>query len=73
MNILLVEDDRQVADFIVSELTAAGHGCVYAGDGEAGMQCALAASFDVMIIDFTTVEAHTGMSSSTVMLNKQSA
>lgn len=51
MNILLVEDDRQVADFIVSELTAAGHGCVYAEDGEAGMQCAREASFDVMIID----------------------
>ena len=51
MNILLVEDDKQVADFIVAELTVAGHGCVHKSDGEAGYAAACNASFDVMVID----------------------
>jgi two-component system, OmpR family, response regulator len=51
MNVLLVEDDKQVGDFIASELRAAGHSCVHANDGEAGLQAATNASFDVMVID----------------------
>lgn len=51
MKVLLVEDDRQVGDFIVSELNAAGHSCVHALDGEAGRQAASDASYDVMVID----------------------
>ena len=51
MNILLVEDDNQVADFIVAELTVAGHSCVHEPDGEAGYATACSASFDVMVID----------------------
>ncbi|MEZ5503730.1 MAG: response regulator [Halioglobus sp.] len=51
MNVLLVEDDPQVADFIVGELEAAGHTCVHAGDGHAGQQAAITAAFDVMVID----------------------
>jgi two-component system OmpR family response regulator len=51
MNILLVEDDRQVAEFIVAELIAAGHTCVHAPDGEAGREAAASASYDVMVID----------------------
>ncbi|HEY6132149.1 MAG TPA: response regulator transcription factor [Halioglobus sp.] len=51
MNVLLVEDDKQVGDFIVTELRAAGHTCVYALDGEAGYQAATSAAYDVMVID----------------------
>lgn len=51
MNVLLVEDDKQVGDYIVSELHAAGHSCVYRQDGEAGYQAATNAGFDVMVID----------------------
>lgn len=51
MNVLLVEDDRQVAEFIVSELQAAGHTCTHALDGEAGQREARSAAFDVMVID----------------------
>jgi two-component system OmpR family response regulator len=51
MNVLLVEDDKQVGDFIVSELCAAGHSCVHTGDGEAGHVAATNGSFDVMVID----------------------
>ena len=51
MNILLVEDDKSVGDFIVAELTAAGHQCVHQLDGEAGYQAALKDTYDVMVID----------------------
>jgi two-component system OmpR family response regulator len=51
MNVLLVEDDRQVGDFIVAELVAVGHTCVHALDGEAGLEAAANATFDVMVID----------------------
>ena len=51
MNILLVEDDKRVAAFIVAQLSAAGHTCVHALDGEAGNQAASAGNYDVMVID----------------------
>ncbi len=51
MNILLVEDDRQVGEFIVSELKAAGHDCVHEMDGAAGLERATDEAFDVMVID----------------------
>jgi len=51
MNILLVEDDKQVGEFIVAELHAAGHTCIHALDGEAGYQAASKASHDVLVID----------------------
>jgi two-component system OmpR family response regulator len=51
VNILLVEDDGQVAEFIVSELNAAGHDCVHELDGEAGLRRATSAAFDVMVVD----------------------
>ncbi|MEJ6540274.1 MAG: response regulator transcription factor [Halioglobus sp.] len=51
MNVLLVEDDKQVGDFIVTELTAAGHCCVHELDGAAGLRAAQNATFDAMVID----------------------
>jgi two-component system, OmpR family, response regulator len=51
MNVLLVEDDKQVGEFIVAELRAAGHFCIHAFDGEAGQRAAASANFDVMVID----------------------
>jgi two-component system OmpR family response regulator len=51
MNVLLVEDDKQVGDFIVTELTAVGHRCVHELDGAAGLRAAKSATFDVMVID----------------------
>jgi two-component system OmpR family response regulator len=51
MNVLLVEDDMEVAEFIVAELTAAGHTCVHTPDGEAGREAAAIAAYDVMVID----------------------
>ena len=51
MNILLVEDDNQVAEFIMAELAAAGHRCQHALDGREGLDVAENGSFDVMVID----------------------
>jgi two-component system OmpR family response regulator len=51
VNVLLVEDDRQVGTFIASELQAVGHTCTHALDGEAGRREAQSAAFDVMVID----------------------
>ncbi len=51
MNVLLVEDDKQVGEFIVAELVAAGHSCVHALDGEAGQRAASDATYDVMVVD----------------------
>lgn len=51
MKVLLVEDDTLVADFVVSELIAAGHACAHEVDGEAGYTRARAEQFDVMVVD----------------------
>lgn len=51
MNVLLVEDDTLVADFVVAELIAAGHQCRHEVDGQAGLDRALADSFDVLVVD----------------------
>lgn len=51
MKILVVEDERRVADFIARGLAAEGHGVTLAGDGEAGLAAARAGSFDVLIVD----------------------
>ncbi|MGB1140939.1 MAG: response regulator transcription factor [Halioglobus sp.] len=51
MNILLVEDDNQVAEFILAELSAAGHRCARATDGQDGLEVAASDTFDVMVID----------------------
>ena len=48
MNVLVVEDDKQVGEFIVAELRATGHSCVHALDGEAGQQAAVGAAFENM-------------------------
>lgn len=51
MNVLLVEDDSLVADFVVAELRAAGHQCAHELDGQSGLDAALAQAFDVLIVD----------------------
>lgn len=51
MQILLVEDDKQVGEFIAAELAAAGHQCAYHSDAVAGLGAASAARFDVLIVD----------------------
>ena len=51
MRILLVEDDRKTAGFILSGLKQAGYGVVHAADGEAGLAAFTDSPFDVAVVD----------------------
>lgn len=52
MRILLIEDDKSAADFILRGLKEHGHAAVHAADGREGLfQAASAAKFDALIVD----------------------
>lgn len=51
MNILIVEDDPEMRDFLVQGLTQAGHKVITAADGASGLDLALRETFDVMVLD----------------------
>ena len=51
LNILVVEDDPETARFITNGLKRFGHDAVLAGDGESGLELALAESFHVAVVD----------------------
>jgi len=48
---LVVEDDATIAEFVERGLREAGFGVDRAADGEAGLELALAAPYDVAIVD----------------------
>ena len=51
MRILLVEDDRKIASFVVKGLKAAGYAVDHAPDGEEGLHLAMTQSYDTAIVD----------------------
>ena len=51
MNVLLIEDDKDVGEFIHGELLAAGHSCVNKHNGEEGLREALCGRYDVLVVD----------------------
>lgn len=51
MRILIVEDDRWVAENLYDFLESRGHQCDYAGSLEAARACLLRAEFDCLILD----------------------
>ena len=51
MNVLLVEDDLSVGEFVVQQLTAAGHQCRHLADGQSGLEAARDGGHDVMVVD----------------------
>ncbi len=51
MYILVVEDDADVAKFLVTGLREAGHVVEFAGNGTDGLMLAQTKHFDVMILD----------------------
>ena len=51
MHVLIVEDDRTVAEYVARGLKDAGHQYEYADNGKDGHYQATTAEFDVMIID----------------------
>lgn len=51
MRILVVEDDPGILDFVVRGLSEAGYAVDVAADGNAGLSTALAADFDLILLD----------------------
>ena len=51
MRLLVIEDDREAADYLKKALREAGHMAEVANDGEAGLALALDDSFDVLVVD----------------------
>ena len=51
MRALLVEDDPAIAEFVVRGLREAGYAADHEADGEAGLEAAARAAYDVAIVD----------------------
>ncbi len=51
MKILVIEDDREAADYLQKAFTEAGHTAHVAGDGETGFALADSGDYDVMVVD----------------------
>jgi two-component system OmpR family response regulator len=51
MRILIVEDDREAAEYLRKALREAGHMAELAKDGEEGLALALDGEFDVLVVD----------------------
>ena len=51
MRILLVEDDKDAATYLVKGLTESGHTVEHAADGDTGLQLAMDNAYDSMIVD----------------------
>src|SRR5579884_1831217 len=51
MRLLLVEDDKKIAGFVLRGLKEEGYGCDHALDGAEGLHLALTGNYDAAIID----------------------
>lgn len=51
MHILLVEDDKDAASYLIKGLSESGHNVIHAADGKEGLGQALTGDFDMMIVD----------------------
>jgi DNA-binding response OmpR family regulator len=58
MRILIVEDEPRIADFLQRGLTAEGHFCVVANDGESGLALAMEGDFDLLLLDLLLPRLH---------------
>jgi two-component system OmpR family response regulator/two-component system copper resistance phosphate regulon response regulator CusR len=56
MDLLVIEDDPLIGKTLRQGLTEAGHGCVWAKDGERGFQLASGQQFDAVILDLMLPE-----------------
>ena len=61
MRVLLIEDDKNVAGFIIKGLREAGHNSIYANSAAAGRERAVAEQFDVIILDRVLPENEDGL------------
>jgi two-component system OmpR family response regulator len=51
MRLLVIEDDRQAATYLIKGLTESGHVADHAADGDTGLEMGLTASYDVLVVD----------------------
>lgn len=51
MKILIIEDDREAADYLEKALAEAGHTVHAAGDGETGFLLADSGDYDILVVD----------------------
>jgi two-component system OmpR family response regulator len=51
MKVLLIEDDREAASYLIQALDEAGHVTHHAADGETGYAMASSMDYDVLIVD----------------------
>jgi len=51
MRLLIIEDDRDAADYLVKAFREVGHVADHAADGEEGLSLALEGGYDVLIVD----------------------
>ncbi len=51
MRILLIEDDRNAANYLVKGLIESGHVVDYAADGEDGLHLAVTGEYDALVVD----------------------
>jgi len=51
MRLLIIEDDRDAADYIVRAFREVGHVAEHAADGEEGLALAMDGDYDVLIVD----------------------
>lgn len=51
MRLLIIEDDRDAADYLIKAFREVGHVADQAGDGEEGLALALDGQYDVLIVD----------------------
>lgn len=51
MRVLIIEDDKETAEFLQKSMKENGHTVELANDGEAGLEVARMGAFDVLIID----------------------
>jgi two-component system, OmpR family, response regulator len=51
MRLLIIEDDREAAEYLVKAFREVGHVADHAGDGEEGLALALDGGYDALIVD----------------------
>lgn len=58
MRILIVEDEPRIANFLQRGLTAEGHFCVVADDGQSGLSLAAEGDFELLLLDLMLPRMH---------------
>ncbi len=51
MRVLIIEDDRETAQFLQKSLKESGHSADVAGDGETGLSMAQGGGYDILVVD----------------------